>query len=170
MVPHAKSGFWRGLAPYLLSSILLISAYMHVGAVKVAASSLAVIGIPIHFVASLPSMTLAAMQGRLITTDQLRRQFEFLREQNLILRTLIEKSGYRLPVTDVKVRYVGSLTYGDRVNIRAWITENRSRTITFNYEIRSSANSAILVSGSTSHAWTNLEGKVTRAPSVWLNL
>ena len=83
---------------------------------------------------------------------------------------LIEKSGYRLPVTDVKVRYVGSLTYGDRVNIRAWITENRSRTITFNYEIRSSANSAILVSGSTSHAWTNLEGKVTRAPSVWLNL
>lgn len=83
---------------------------------------------------------------------------------------LIEKSGYRLPVTDVKVRYVGSLTYGDRVNIRAWITENRSRTITFNYEIRSSANSAILVSGSTSHAWTNLKGKVTRAPSVWLNL
>lgn len=83
---------------------------------------------------------------------------------------LIEKSGYRLPVTDVKVRYVGSLTYGDRVNIRAWITENRSRKITFNYEIRSSANSAILVSGSTSHAWTNLEGKVTRAPSVWLNL
>lgn len=82
----------------------------------------------------------------------------------------IEKSGYRLPVTEVKVRYVGSLTYGDRVNIRAWITENRSRTITFNYEIRSSANSAILVSGSTSHAWTNLEGKVTRAPSVWLNL
>ena len=86
MVPHAKSGFWRGLAPYLLSSILLISAYMHVGAVKVAASSLAVIGIPIHFVASLPSMTLAAMQGRLTTTEQLRRQFEFLREQNLILR------------------------------------------------------------------------------------
>lgn len=83
---------------------------------------------------------------------------------------LIEKSGYRLPVTDVKVRYVGSLSYGDRVNIRAWITENRSRKITFNYEIRSSANSAILVSGSTSHAWTNLEGKVTRAPSVWRNL
>ena len=82
----------------------------------------------------------------------------------------IEKSGYRLPVTEVKVRYVGSLTYGDRVNIRAWITENRSRKITFNYEIRASANDAILVSGSTSHARTNLEGKVTRAPSVWLNL
>jgi len=82
---------------------------------------------------------------------------------------LIEKSGYRLPVTDVKVRYVGSLTYGDRVNIRAWITENRSRKITFNYEIRSSANSRILVSGSTSHTWTTLDGKVTRAPSLWLN-
>ena len=82
---------------------------------------------------------------------------------------LIEKSGYRLPVTDVKVRYVGSLTYGDRVNIRAWITENRSRKITFNYEIRSSANSRILVSGSTSHTWTTLGGKVTRAPSLWLN-
>lgn len=91
MVPHAKSGFWRGLAPYLLSSILLISAYMHVGAVKVAASSLAVIGIPIHFVASLPSMTLAAMQGRLTTTEQLRRQFEFLREQNLILRARLQR-------------------------------------------------------------------------------
>lgn len=49
------------------------------------------IGIPVHFVASLPSMTWAAMQGRLTSTDQLQRQYESLRERNLILQARLHR-------------------------------------------------------------------------------
>ena len=39
----------------------------------------------------------------------------------------IEASGYQLPVTEVNVRYAGSLRYGELVKVRTWIDENRSR-------------------------------------------
>ena len=37
----------------------------------------------------------------------------------------MEASGYQLPVTEIGVRYVGSLRYGERVKIRTWIDENK---------------------------------------------
>jgi acyl-CoA thioester hydrolase len=80
---------------------------------------------------------------------------------------LVEADGSRLPVTEVQVRYVGSLVYGDRARVRAWIAENKSRRLTFNYEIRNAEDDRVLVTGSTQHIWTDLEGRVTRAPEKW---
>ena len=83
---------------------------------------------------------------------------------------VIEASGYRLPVTEVGVRYVGSLRYGDRVKIRTWIEENRSRRVSFAYEVIDLNNEKLLVSGFTRHVWTDTQGNVTRMPAEWANL
>ena len=83
---------------------------------------------------------------------------------------LIERQGFRLPVTEVGLRYLGSLCYGDRVKVRAWVEENRSRQIRFAYEIRKESDDSVLVTGFTQHIWTNLSGKVTRAPQQWVDM
>ena len=83
---------------------------------------------------------------------------------------LIERQGFRLPVTEVGLRYLGSLCYGDRVKVRAWVEENRSRQIRFAYEILKESDDSVLVTGFTEHIWTNLSGKVTRAPQQWVDM
>ena len=82
----------------------------------------------------------------------------------------IEASGYQLPVTEVSVRYAGSLCYGERVKIRTWVDENRSRQLTFAYEVVAMENEQVLVKGFTRHVWTDGEGNVTRAPADWNRL
>jgi acyl-CoA thioester hydrolase len=83
---------------------------------------------------------------------------------------LIEASGYRLPVTEAQLRYVGSSRYGERVRIRTRIGENRSRSLTFHYEVIAPESGDILVTGYTRHIWTDVDGKVTRVPETWRTL
>jgi acyl-CoA thioester hydrolase len=83
---------------------------------------------------------------------------------------LFEKEGFQLPVTEVHVRYGGSLCYGQRVKIQTWVLENLSRRLSFSYEIFSDTDSRCLVSGTTSHIWTNSDGKVIRQPQRWQEL
>jgi acyl-CoA thioester hydrolase len=83
---------------------------------------------------------------------------------------LIEASGYQLPVTETNLRYVGSLRYGQKLKVRTWIQENRSRRISFAYEVLADESEQILVSGLTRHVWTDGEGNVTRAPKQWTTL
>ncbi len=82
----------------------------------------------------------------------------------------IEADGYRLPVTELKVRLVGSLSFGEKVKIRTWVEENRSRQLTFAYEVIHPDTEAILVSGFTKHVWTDKDGNVTRLPKYWSSL
>lgn len=82
----------------------------------------------------------------------------------------IEASGYRLPVTETGLRYVGSLRYGERVRIRTWIEENRSRRLSFAYEVTSGEDDEKLVTGFTRHIWTDTEGNVMRMPQQWSTL
>lgn len=82
----------------------------------------------------------------------------------------IELDGFRLPVTEVGLRYLGSLRYGDRVVVRTWVDENRSRRIRFAYEVLKQGDDSILVTGFTQHIWTDHAGKVTRAPKQWLEM
>ena len=82
----------------------------------------------------------------------------------------MERDGFRLPVTEVSLRYVGSLRYGDRVLVRVWVAQNKSRRFDFAYEVRNAEDDAILVTGTTQHIWTDHSGKVTRAPKQWLQM
>lgn len=82
----------------------------------------------------------------------------------------IEASGYQLPVTEVGIRYIDSLRYGDRVHIRSHIIESRSRRLSFGYEVRNLVDNKVLVTGITSHIWTDANGKITRAPQSWQSM
>lgn len=82
----------------------------------------------------------------------------------------IEASGYQLPVTEAKVRYVGGRCYGDLVRVRTWIAENLSRRVTFSYEIVDPVNREVLVTGMTKHIWTDPKGQVVRVPEAWQKL
>lgn len=82
----------------------------------------------------------------------------------------IEASGYQLPVTETSIRYVGSLCYGQLLTVRTWLEENRSRRLTFAYEVMQSESEKILVSGFTRHVWTDTKGQVTRMPQQWKKL
>ncbi len=83
----------------------------------------------------------------------------------------LEAAGFRLPVTEVSVRYAGSLQYGQRVRVLTWVKENKSRQLTFAYQVlRHDDEECVLVSGFTRHVWTDDLGKVTRAPEAWHTL
>lgn len=81
----------------------------------------------------------------------------------------IEAAGYRLPVSEIGARYVSSAYYGQQIKIRTWISENRSRRVTFNYEVFAE-DDRILVTGFTRHIWTDSQGNVTRAPDLWAKI
>ena len=81
----------------------------------------------------------------------------------------IEASGYRLPVIEASLRYVGSRRYGERIRLFTRLEENRSRRLTFAYEIVDPHNDAVVVKGQTCHIWTDTGGRVVRAPQVWKN-
>ena len=82
----------------------------------------------------------------------------------------IENDGFRLPVSEVGLRYLGSLRYGDIVKVCAWVEENKSRRIRFAYAVCKQADESILVTGFTQHIWTDHNGKVTRAPQRWVDM
>ena len=79
----------------------------------------------------------------------------------------VEASGYQLPVTETSIRFLGSLRYGDMVRVRTWIEENRSRRVTFAYEVLNGKDDSVLVTGFTRHVWTDAQGRVTRVPDSW---
>lgn len=47
----------------------------------------------------------------------------------------LESEGYQLPVIDMHLRYVGAARFDDQIRVRTGLTDVRSRTLTFVYEI-----------------------------------
>ena len=85
----------------------------------------------------------------------------------------IEAAGLRLPVTEAGLRCNAALRYGQRVRVRLWIEENRSRRVKFRYEVSAAGGTAakdggdgapVLATGYTCHVWTDETGRVTRIP------
>ncbi len=59
----------------------------------------------------------------------------------------LERTGYSLAVTSIQVRYLAPAHYGERVTVRTWVEEIRSRQLTFGYEIVNTENGTRLVTG-----------------------
>jgi acyl-CoA thioester hydrolase len=78
-----------------------------------------------------------------------------------------EKAGYYLTVAEVSARYVRPAQYDQRLTIRCWIEEMKSRSLTFHYEIVDAVTSELLVTGFSKHICITHEGKVTQIPDVW---
>ncbi len=78
----------------------------------------------------------------------------------------VERGGHLLAVTGVQARYLAPAHYGERVTVRTWIEELRSRTLTFGYEIVNAETGALLVTGQSEHVCMDRQGRVIRIPEA----
>ena len=82
----------------------------------------------------------------------------------------IERRGHYFAVTSVHARYLAPAHYGERVTVRTWVEELRSRTLTIGYEIVNAANGTLLVTGRSEHVCIDRQGRVVRIPEQWRQL
>ena len=76
----------------------------------------------------------------------------------------VEGRGYLLPLSEAHARYVAPARYGDAVCVRTKITQARSRSLTFAYEVIHRPTGATLVIGWTKHLCVDRQGQVHRIP------
>jgi acyl-CoA thioester hydrolase len=94
---------------------------------------------------------------------------EFMRQSGADYAEM-ERGGYFFAVTGIEVRYLAPAHYGERVTVRTWVEELRSRQLTFGYEIVNAQNGTLLVTGKSELVCTDQQGRVTRIPEVWRKL
>jgi acyl-CoA thioester hydrolase len=80
---------------------------------------------------------------------------------------LMEEDGYALAVTDIKMRFISTVRYGDAVRIRTWLTGIRSRTITVAYEILNSETGRCLLTAQSVHMCVDDKMKAVTIPDKW---
>lgn len=78
-----------------------------------------------------------------------------------------ERSGYWLTVAEVHARYRVPARYGQELVARCWITDLKSRGVTFNYEIADAQSGTVCVTGYSKHICINHAGQVCRLPETW---
>jgi acyl-CoA thioester hydrolase len=78
-----------------------------------------------------------------------------------------ERSGYYLTVAEISARYLKPARYGQRITVRCWIAELKSRTVMFEYEIVDAETREILVTGVTKHICITHDGRVSTLPQAW---
>ncbi len=80
----------------------------------------------------------------------------------------LEALGFSLALSSVTVRYLAPARYDERITVRAWVEQLRSRGITFAYEVVSAASGQTLVTGQTQHICIDRAGEVRHIPQAWL--
>lgn len=76
----------------------------------------------------------------------------------------------RLPVVEVRCRYVASARYDDDILVLTTLIELRSRKLVFHYEIRHAETNLPLAEGETTHIVVNGEGKPIRLPAKYFDM
>lgn len=78
-----------------------------------------------------------------------------------------EAGGHYLAVSEVNARYVKPARYGQRLAVRCWIEELKSRSLVFAYEIADADSGEMLMTGLTKHICITHEGQVAKLPDSW---
>lgn len=79
----------------------------------------------------------------------------------------MERDGAVLAVSDARCRYRAPARFDDEIGILSQVTEVRSRTIRFSYEMRRVADDELLATGETSHIVLDRTGKAMRLPEKY---
>ncbi|UCH84070.1 MAG: acyl-CoA thioesterase [Candidatus Latescibacterota bacterium] len=79
----------------------------------------------------------------------------------------LEASGTRFPVIEYGCRLIGSADYGDRVRIDTYISQLRSRTVEFAYEVFNGDKR--IATGMTKHIAADLNQKPRRMDAALLD-
>ncbi len=88
---------------------------------------------------------------------------EFLREQGMDYKE-VETLGLMLPVLEVNVKYHQPARYDDLIAVHTAIESYKGVRITFSYDIKKGEK--LLVSGQTTHCFTNLDFRPTPVQKV----
>jgi acyl-CoA thioester hydrolase len=80
----------------------------------------------------------------------------------------MEQDGFYLAVMSVNLKYRKSMRYGQTVRVRCWLTDLKSRTLTFNYEIRDADTDELCITGETGHICLTHDGRPARFPDSWI--
>lgn len=79
----------------------------------------------------------------------------------------IEASGYFLAAAELEARYHRAARYDQLVTVKTWITEVRSRAMTFACEVVDASDDTTIFSGTLKLICLNSSGEPTRIPSSW---
>jgi acyl-CoA thioester hydrolase len=83
----------------------------------------------------------------------------------------IEKAGFYLVVVEAHAHYRRSAVYDDVLHVKATLKELPSMKLTIDYEITRNAETEILVTGQTVHAFLNASsGRPIRPPQEYLTI
>ncbi len=88
---------------------------------------------------------------------------EFVRAAGMSYRDM-EAAGVALAVIDASLRFHAPATYDDVVRVATRVSDVRSRTVTFDYEISNAATGARLVTASTRLASVDRAGTTIAMP------
>ena len=80
----------------------------------------------------------------------------------------IEDSGYYLAAGALNARYRRAARYDQLITVRTWISDVKSRTVTFGCEIAESTTDELLFEASLKLICLNASGEITRIPKSWM--
>ncbi len=89
----------------------------------------------------------------------------YCREAGFEYREMERSGGAFLMVTEAHCRYRAPAHFDDEVDLVCWVTESRSRTVRFAYEMRRGTD--ILATGETLHTVTDTKGRMIRMPEAY---
>jgi acyl-CoA thioester hydrolase len=78
-----------------------------------------------------------------------------------------ERAGYLLAVSELGARYLAPARYDQKVTVRTWVSEVRSRLIRFEYQVVEAEEDKLLVVGFSTHICLDRDGNLVRIPDEW---
>lgn len=84
---------------------------------------------------------------------------EFLRQLGFPYAELVEKNGLQLPLAESHVQYKKPAKYDDLLEIRSMVLELKNASVVIGYEIYNKDTGELLVTGSTKHAFVDMNMK-----------
>ena len=78
--------------------------------------------------------------------------------------TEVVKHGIVTPVSELTCKYHRPALYDDILQIETTVSSFKKVSIVFDYKIYRKSDSTLLVSGSTKHAFIDLDGKIVKIP------
>ncbi len=79
----------------------------------------------------------------------------------------IERSGYYLAAGELHAKYLKAAHYDQRVTVRTWVSDCKSRTITFACEVGKTDTGQILFHSTIKLICLNSQGQIVRIPGSW---
>lgn len=92
---------------------------------------------------------------------------DYCSELGFEYRDMEADDGIFLAVTDARCRYREGARFNDQIHVVTWVSESRSRTIRFSYEIRRTDDDRLLATGETLHTVCDRGGKTVRLPDKY---